>query len=70
MEQTAVAAAALVRAEILGPTAPATFVHPLVRDAIYHEIPFADRPVGGDPRIVARGDRLDYQMRTRSAGAR
>ena len=43
MEQTAVAAAALVRAEILGPTAPATFVHPLVRDAIYHEIPFADR---------------------------
>ena len=43
MEETAVAAAALVRAEILGPQAPATFVHPLVRDAIYHEMPFADR---------------------------
>jgi DNA-binding CsgD family transcriptional regulator len=43
MEETACAAAALVRAEILGPQAPATFVHPLVRDAIYHEMPFAER---------------------------
>jgi DNA-binding CsgD family transcriptional regulator len=43
MEETAAAASALARAEILGPQAPATFVHPLVRDAIYYEIPFADR---------------------------
>ncbi|HEY7077839.1 MAG TPA: AAA family ATPase, partial [Solirubrobacteraceae bacterium] len=42
-EQAAVAASALVRAEILRPQAPATFVHPLVRDAIYHEIPFGER---------------------------
>ncbi len=43
MEATAAAAAELVRAEILQPDAPAAFVHPLVRDAIYHEIPFAER---------------------------
>jgi DNA-binding CsgD family transcriptional regulator len=43
MEETAAAASALARAEIIGPQAPATFVHPLVRDAIYHEIPFAER---------------------------
>src|SRR5689334_4137901 len=43
MEETAAAASALARAEILGPQAPATFVHPLVRDAIYYEIPFAER---------------------------
>ncbi|HXD57791.1 MAG TPA: AAA family ATPase [Thermoleophilaceae bacterium] len=43
MEETAAAASALARAEIIGPQAPATFVHPLVRDAIYHELPFAER---------------------------
>ncbi|HEY7629472.1 MAG TPA: LuxR C-terminal-related transcriptional regulator, partial [Thermoleophilaceae bacterium] len=43
MEETAAAASALSRAEILRPQAPATFVHPLVRDAIYHEMPFAER---------------------------
>src|SRR5262249_42376742 len=43
MEETADAASALARAEILGPQAPATFMHPLVRDAIYHELPFAER---------------------------
>jgi DNA-binding CsgD family transcriptional regulator len=43
MEETAAAASELARAEILRPDAPATFVHPLVRDAIYHEIPFAER---------------------------
>jgi DNA-binding CsgD family transcriptional regulator len=43
MEETAAAGSELVRAEILRPHAPAAFVHPLVRDAIYHEIPFAER---------------------------
>jgi DNA-binding CsgD family transcriptional regulator len=43
MEETAAAASALARAEILEPHPPARFVHPLVRDAIYHEMPFSDR---------------------------
>ena len=43
LEEAAVAASALTRAEILRPQAPARFVHPLVRDAIYHEMPFAER---------------------------
>ena len=42
-EEAAVAASALTRAEILRPQPPARFVHPLVRDAIYHEMPFAER---------------------------
>ena len=33
----------LVRAEILRPDAPLGFVHPLVRDAVYHELPAAER---------------------------
>ena len=43
LEEAAAAASALTRAEILRPQAPARFVHPLVRDAIYHEMPFAER---------------------------
>ena len=43
MEEAAAAASALARAEILDPHPPAAFVHPLVRDAIYHELPFAER---------------------------
>jgi DNA-binding NarL/FixJ family response regulator len=35
----AAAARALVRAEILRPEPPLAFVHPLVRDAVYHELP-------------------------------
>lgn len=34
---------ALARAEILAPGAPPAFVHPLVRDAVYHELPVAER---------------------------
>ncbi len=37
------AMADLVRAEILRPDAPLGFVHPLVRDAVYHELPAAER---------------------------
>ncbi len=36
---TATAAAALARAEILRAEPPLGFVHPLVRDAVYHELP-------------------------------
>ena len=35
----AAAAAALARAEILRPERPLGFVHPLVRDAVYHDLP-------------------------------
>jgi len=41
--ETADAASALARADILLPQAPARFVHPLVRDAIYYEMPFSER---------------------------
>jgi DNA-binding CsgD family transcriptional regulator len=39
----AVATGELIRAEILRPDPPLGFVHPLVRDAVYHEIPPAER---------------------------
>jgi len=41
--ETSAAASALARADIFGQHAPAQFVHPLVRDAIYYEIPFSER---------------------------
>jgi len=41
--ETAAAASALARADIFDRHAPAQFVHPLVRDAIYYEMPFSDR---------------------------
>ncbi len=37
------ATAALARAEILRPDLPAGFVHPLVRDAVYHDVPAPER---------------------------
>jgi DNA-binding CsgD family transcriptional regulator len=45
LDEPAVATAtgALVRAEILRPEAPLGFVHPLVRDAVYHELSPAER---------------------------
>jgi DNA-binding CsgD family transcriptional regulator len=39
----AVATGALARAEILRPEPPVGFVHPLVRDAVYHELPVGER---------------------------
>jgi DNA-binding CsgD family transcriptional regulator len=44
-DERAVAAATgeLIRAEILSPESPLGFVHPLVRDAVYHEVPPAER---------------------------
>jgi DNA-binding NarL/FixJ family response regulator len=45
LDERAAAAATgeLIRAEILRPDPPLGFVHPLVRDAVYHEIPPAER---------------------------
>ena len=45
LDEPAVAAAtgALARVEILRPDPPLGFVHPLVRDAIYHELPPGER---------------------------
>jgi DNA-binding NarL/FixJ family response regulator len=39
----AAAAGELIRAEILRPDPPLGFVHPLVRDAVYHELPPPER---------------------------
>ena len=41
--QVAGAMAALARAEILRPEPPPGFVHPLVRDAVYHGLPLGER---------------------------
>ncbi|HYI18304.1 MAG TPA: AAA family ATPase [Solirubrobacteraceae bacterium] len=45
IDERAVAAASgeLIRAEIVRPEPPPGFVHPLVRDAVYHELPPAER---------------------------
>ncbi|MEA2450027.1 MAG: hypothetical protein QOG63_1959, partial [Thermoleophilaceae bacterium] len=42
-QRVAEASAALARAEILRPERPPGFVHPLVRDAVYHELPTPER---------------------------
>ena len=42
-ERVAAASAALARAEILRPERPLGFVHPLVRDAVYHDLPLGER---------------------------
>ncbi|MEA2442559.1 MAG: hypothetical protein QOH76_3983 [Thermoleophilaceae bacterium] len=42
-ERVASASAALARAEILRPERPLGFVHPLVRDAVYHDLPLGER---------------------------
>jgi predicted ATPase len=42
-EDVARATAELARAEILRPEGPLGFVHPLVRDAVYHELPAGER---------------------------
>lgn len=42
-DEAATAVAALARADILGPEPPLGFVHPLVRDAVYTDLPLGDR---------------------------
>ncbi|UUY05496.1 AAA family ATPase [Svornostia abyssi] len=42
-QEVADATGALIRAEILRPDQPLGFVHPLVRDAVYQEVPPAER---------------------------
>jgi predicted ATPase len=42
-EEVAQATAALAQAEILRPDPPLRFVHPLVRDAVYHQLPPGER---------------------------
>jgi DNA-binding SARP family transcriptional activator/DNA-binding CsgD family transcriptional regulator len=42
-QAVAVASAALARTEILRPERPLGFVHPLVRDAVYHDLPLGER---------------------------
>jgi DNA-binding SARP family transcriptional activator/DNA-binding CsgD family transcriptional regulator len=54
-ERVAAASAALARAEILLPERPLGFVHPLVRDAVYHDLPLGERELqhGRAARILA-----------------
>ena len=54
---------ALARAEILRPEPPLGFVHPLVRDAVYHELP------PGERELAARARRARAARRRRAAGA-
>ena len=42
--------ATLARAEILRPEPPLGFVHPLVRDAVYHDLPLGERELQHEPR--------------------
>src|SRR3954465_9388575 len=42
-QAVAAASAALARTEILRPDRPLGFVHPLVRDAVYHDLPLGER---------------------------
>jgi DNA-binding SARP family transcriptional activator/DNA-binding CsgD family transcriptional regulator len=42
-QAVAAASAALARTEILRPERPLGFVHPLVRDAVYHDLPLGER---------------------------
>ena len=42
-QAVAAATAALARADILRPEPPLGFVHPLVRDAVYHDLPPGER---------------------------
>jgi DNA-binding SARP family transcriptional activator/DNA-binding CsgD family transcriptional regulator len=42
-QHVATASAALARSEILRPERPLGFVHPLVRDAVYHDLPLGER---------------------------
>jgi DNA-binding CsgD family transcriptional regulator len=52
-EVVAEAVTGLVRAEILSPEPPFVFVHPLVRDAVYLEIPAAERALWHDRAATA-----------------
>jgi DNA-binding CsgD family transcriptional regulator/Flp pilus assembly protein TadD len=54
-QRVATASAALARAEILRPERPLGFVHPLVRDAVYHDLPLGERELqhGRAARILS-----------------
>ena len=58
LDEDAVARAAgeLARADILRPEAPLGFVHPLVRDAVYHDVPAGERELlhGRAADVLAR----------------
>ena len=70
-ERWPAATGALARAEILRPEPPLGFVHPLVRDAVYHELPPGERELqhARAARGAARARRADRAGR-RAAAAR
>ena len=66
------AAAALARAEILRPSAPLGFVHPLVRDAVYRELPPGERELehARAARVLAERRRARRRTSRRSSCTR
>ncbi|HET7046529.1 MAG TPA: AAA family ATPase, partial [Gaiellaceae bacterium] len=64
--EVAAALTALDRAEILRTPAPAAFAHPLVRDAIYHELPTGERAVrhARAAALLAASNAPDEQIAT------
>ena len=63
--RSAAATGELVRAEILRPDPPLGFVHPLVRDAVYHELPPAERELEHE-RAARRAARRGRRRPSRS----
>jgi DNA-binding CsgD family transcriptional regulator len=57
-ERTARAVAALIRAEVLQPDPPVRFVHPLVRAAVYRDVPPGERELQHEraARLLAEND--------------
>jgi DNA-binding SARP family transcriptional activator/DNA-binding CsgD family transcriptional regulator len=58
------ASAALARSEILRPERPLGFVHPLVRDAVYHDLPLGERELQHSraARMLADADASPEQV--------
>lgn len=63
-QQAARALAALVRAELVHDVQPASFVHPLVRDAVYQALPAAERGLRHEraARVLREGGADDEQV--------
>jgi hypothetical protein len=66
LDEDAVARAAgdLARADILRPEPPLGFVHPLVRDAVYHDVPAGERELlhGRAADVLARAHAADEEV--------
>ncbi len=72
--RVAEATGALARAEILRPELPLGFVHPLVRDAVYHELPPGERELrharAAEALVAAGGEREEVASHLLLTGPR